>query len=508
MARVTPNKLLNKRGKIGKALRELLEGIDPPLFVISNDDKVLFGEPIEGIKEVHPVSFQEKPVAWVSGQIISREVADLLSVLLELENEKKDLATEVLERYRELNLLYNFSGILTASPDPEAIAQVTLDQASRLIRATAGAIVIRRGEIKDEDLKESLNTIAYCGSPLCLNKDLLEPSGFIFEVLVSGKAGMQDDANGGDYLNVGEGEVSTLCAPLKTEQGVIGAVLLVNSTANAYTAGDLKLLNTIALQAAPAMEIARLHQMALENARMERELQMARDVQVGLMPLETPEIPGWEFATHWSPARQVSGDYFDFIFEGPDQLGLLIADVSDKGMPASLFMVFSRSAVRASLDKTLSPAESIQRANQIISSESTNGYFVTLFYSRLNPVTGEMIYVNAGHNPGLLYQYRGDQITALNRTGMSLGVFEDEIYQESSFDLQPDDFVLLYTDGVTEAADVNGEEFGIERLENILHENYRNSAQEIISAVVEAVGEFCGEAPVFDDLTLMLVKRC
>ncbi|MDE3089073.1 MAG: PP2C family protein-serine/threonine phosphatase, partial [Chloroflexota bacterium] len=280
--------------------------------------------------------------------------------------------------------------------------------------------------------------------------------------------------------------------------------------AGLFTPDDLDLLTTIAASAAVAIENARLYQLAVEKGRMERELQMALEVQSSLIPQETPQIDGWDFAAIWRPARVVGGDYYDFIpIAGTPapQHGILIADVSDKGMAAALFMALTRSTVRASLLPGHTPAECITQANRLISADAAHGMFVTCFYAQLDPGKGELVYVNAGHNPPLVYSAAQNRLSELTRTGAALGMIDDQIYGQRTILLSRGDFILLYTDGISEAMNTAQEQFGTDRLERTVLANRDAASAEIIAAVERAVNDFIGSAAVFDDITALVVKR-
>jgi sigma-B regulation protein RsbU (phosphoserine phosphatase) len=236
-------------------------------------------------------------------------------------------------------------------------------------------------------------------------------------------------------------------------------------------------------------------------------LLMARQVQESLLPTDMPQIAGWDFARLWRPAREVSGDFYDMIDEGPGRLGLVIADITDKGMPASLFMAFTRTALRASIGHNETPAEAVCEANKLICQDSFESLFATLFYARLATSSGELTYVNAGHNPALLYRLQQDEILPLKRCGLPLGVEITSTYEQRSVELQPGDFVLFYTDGFTEAINTSNEEFGIDRLVGLVYELRKCSAVDILSGLEAAFSAYADPAQSFDDITMMTVKR-
>jgi sigma-B regulation protein RsbU (phosphoserine phosphatase) len=299
---------------------------------------------------------------------------------------------------------------------------------------------------------------------------------------------------------------SILCVPLRAQERTLGVVYVDNRLkAGIFTQADLELLTSIASSAAIAVENARLYQVAVEKGRLERELQMAREVQASLLPRQTPQTPGWEFVARWRPAREVAGDFYDFI-AAEGQIGLVIADVTDKGMPAALFMALTRSIVRASVTGAPSPAAGMARANRLLCADATGGMFVTLFYGLLDPTSGELTYVNAGHNPPLLRRAGQDQLISLTRTGMALGVLPDTAFEQRSVRLNPGDFLLLYTDGVTDATDARRAEFGMGRLQRVRLDRRDAPAAEILAALEGAIADFSGAAAPFDDMAMMVVK--
>lgn len=301
---------------------------------------------------------------------------------------------------------------------------------------------------------------------------------------------------------------SVMCVPLKVKDQVKGVIYADNRfETGIFTQADLDLLSAIAAIGAIAIENARLYQMAIEKGRLDRELQLAREMQTSFLPQEVPQLPGWEFASRWQPAREVAGDYYDFIQLGQDALGLVIADVTDKGAAAALFMIFTNSIVRASVHPVMPPAESIRNANRLICSKSPNAMFVSLFYLRLNPVTGQAAYVNAGHNPPLLYSASLDKLRPLSRTGMVMGIEPETPYEQQEICLEPGDYLFLYTDGLTDATDSASQPFGMQRLERLLFEHRRASAEEIVSRVEAAALSHSVDTTPLDDITMLLVRR-
>jgi sigma-B regulation protein RsbU (phosphoserine phosphatase) len=304
------------------------------------------------------------------------------------------------------------------------------------------------------------------------------------------------------------GLLSVLCVPLKIKNNFLGVIYLDSRLQTCvFDEDDLELLTAIASNAAIAIENARLYRLAVQQGRLERELQMAREVQMGLLPQTTPRLKNWEFASHWQPANEVSGDYYDFINIPDKGLGIVIADVTDKGMAAALFMAFIRSTIRACLRYAATPASNLTCGNQLILEESTNGMFVTLFYVLLDPHSGDITYVNAGHNPPFCYSKSTDSLFRLERTGMALGVEENTAYTQATKTLLPGDFLLLFTDGLVDSHNEAGEAFGVERLEKTIFAHRADRAAVMVSAIKDALHEFTGNTPCYDDMTLIAVRR-
>jgi len=278
----------------------------------------------------------------------------------------------------------------------------------------------------------------------------------------------------------------------------------------------LEIITGISRQVALAIQNDYLQHEMIERERLAREMQLAHDIQRAFIPETLPEVPGWDIQAHWRTAREVGGDYYDF-FELPDgRLGIVIADVADKGMPAALFMTLVRTLMRATIETCDAPHEALERVNQILEPDALQGMFVTLVYAILNLEDGVINYANAGHNPPLIL--RGErEIERLGRSGMALGVMPDNPIKSRQPILEPQDILLLYTDGVTEAFSPDGDIFGIDQLcEKIEHAAISTisgftqnqvSALDIVKIIDESVTEFIGDYLLSDDLTLVVVKR-
>lgn len=252
------------------------------------------------------------------------------------------------------------------------------------------------------------------------------------------------------------------------------------------------------------MEIIRLT--TAEKERVQKELEIAKGIQQTFLPESAPVIEGFDLAGLNTPALEVGGDFYDYIPVDLNKWGLVIADVSGKGVPAALFMALSRTLIRANTTGNPTPAETIRRTNDMISEDDRANMFVTLFYGVLDPVRKTLTYVNAGHNPPMVQGKSPVEITMLAAKGVALGVMTDIEFEEKELVLHSGDILILYTDGVTEAINRKNEMFGYERISQVVEENYYLSAQEIIKLIEREVFTFSEGQPQFDDITLLLVK--
>ncbi|HLF28685.1 MAG TPA: GAF domain-containing SpoIIE family protein phosphatase [Anaerolineae bacterium] len=406
-----------------------------------------------------------------------------------------------------LALLYRVSQTFNSSLDLDEVLNRVIDEVIAATRAERGFVMLR-----DESGRLTFRA-ARGMDQRTIDAPAFQISRTVIErVARESRPLLTHNAQNDEWLRertsvIALGLRSVLCVPLMLKGESIGVVYVDNRLQTGlFTSGDLELLTAIASSASVAIDNARLYQVAVEKGRLEHELQVAREVQVSLLPRETPRVPGWEFAAHWQPAREVSGDFYDFIESGPDRLGIVIADVSDKGMPAALFMALTRSILRASAAAAESPAQCITQANRLICADATNGMFVTLCYAQLNSAAGELTYVNAGHNPPLRYRAQDDQLIELERTGAILGFDEALPFEQRTFPVAAGDFIFLYTDGVTEALDAQQREFGKERLRQLLWAQRRASAEVIVAALEQAIGSFTGSTAPFDDITFAIAK--
>lgn len=499
----------------GQFLTSFLASTGEEISIIDIDGVMLMGDPATPYLQAGdraPIRYNDALFGWVVGRPGSKsvtQVADLVSYLLSQETEKRALAGEVLDKYRELHLLYRLAERLIASPKPEVIGQVALNAVCNASQSVRGMVLLNHeGDDKPE-------VIASYGCDCELKPEAFDPRNLIGKVISSGNAEMANHLPASQYFDgLAEETISLMCAPLKAENRVFGVFILIGDATRSFVAGDLKLLNAIALQTAPAIEIAHLHQVELEKAWLERDLQMAQKVQSGLLPGQMPMLPGWQVAAFWQPAHVVSGDLYDFIHFPDGKLGLVVADVTDKGMPAALLMANARSTLRgvaASAGRSGwdSPGRLLAQVNDVLSEEMPMDMFVTCLLVVLDPKTGQVRYANAGHNPPYLCNAQG--AVELRATGIPLGLFPELEYEEKEIHLDSGDSLLMYSDGLVEAHDPERVMFGFPRLHQVLTclpENSRLDGDALLRYLMEKLTEFTSPGwDQEDDITMVAVRR-
>jgi serine phosphatase RsbU (regulator of sigma subunit)/signal transduction protein with GAF and PtsI domain len=303
------------------------------------------------------------------------------------------------------------------------------------------------------------------------------------------------------------GSLPILALPLSAKGKVLGAMLVDYVGApERFIERWMNILTGIANQTAIAIENTQLYHQEAERERLKREMEVAREIQASFMPEHCPYLPGWELCAYWQAAYQVGGDFYDFFSLPGERLGLVIADVADKGVPAALFMALSRTLIRVTAHDGRSPARALQRANELIIADAGSDQFVTVFYTILEPQTGILTYASGGHNPPLLMRHNG-QIEPLRARGTVLGIVDAIELEEKQVTMQPGDVLVMYTDGVTDAFNADEEEFGITRLSEVIQRTANRDPSDIIAAINSEVMAFVGDMPQFDDFTLVVLKR-
>jgi serine phosphatase RsbU (regulator of sigma subunit) len=299
-----------------------------------------------------------------------------------------------------------------------------------------------------------------------------------------------------------------LGVPLEIKGEVYGALIAKETNVlPAIHSRRLELIKGVAQQTTLAIQNERLKQEMVGRERMEREFQLARQIQKAFLPESLPLHPGWEIDLRWQTAREVGGDFYDVFETKNNKIALVIADVADKGMPAALYMTVTRTLIRAAAQSAVSPGKILERVNELLEMDSRNGMFVTAFLSFLDLESGVIEYANAGHNLPLLIRKNKHEIERLQKDGIALGVLQGAQYKDKQITLNIDDTLLLYTDGVTEAFSSQGEIFTEPRLVDALLESTTASADALLTSIEKMIQDFRNGEEPSDDLTMIAVHR-
>lgn len=455
------------RSGLEPALSALASAYSEPIGLADAQNKLLWGEATLAPIALEPFGYFHGPAA------AHPAFRQLISAWADKEQERRALAAEVLHLYREVNLFEQLSTELASILDLEAVSSTALAQARRLIQATAGAVYIAE------------TPYAHFGdsSPLL---DIAQAT------IDRGTADLGDNF---------------LAAPLRIKDVPIGAIVLGGAN---YSSVELKLLNTIALQTSVAIENVRALLDREQLAALRQELDTARTIQHSLVPNQFPPFPHrHEFELHASmtSAKAVGGDFYDFFLIDDNHLGIVLGDVSGKGVPSALFMAVTRTQIKSVALQGLPPEQCLQAVNKALVRDKASSMFATCFYGILNLTTGGFHYCNAGHNPPYLLSVSGS-VTALPIDGgPPIGMFDILPYTSGRLHLSPGDALFLYTDGVPEAVGPDEADFTDERLLETLARFAALPCHQLLEAIYNEVVDFTRGTPQSDDITMLALRR-
>lgn len=300
---------------------------------------------------------------------------------------------------------------------------------------------------------------------------------------------------------------SIMAVPLAVEDEVIGMIYVDNPYAtNRFTEDELLVLTTLASVAAIKIENARLIEERIEKKRMEEELKVASEIQLRLHPLSPPRVHGYDMIGISFPCREIGGDYYDFIQRKNGHIIFALGDVSGKGIGAALLMSSLHAALRAQAQTGLGIAEIVTEVNNYIFESSPENKFLTLFCAELDPTTGRLVYSNAGHNAPIMVCKDG-RILKLETGGLPVGIVDDIVYEAGSVYMNPGDVLVIYSDGISDSVNEVDEDFGEDRLIQVVQKYRTRTASQLRDRIDEALTQFVGQAPPVDDMTIMIVKR-
>jgi phosphoserine phosphatase RsbU/P len=406
---------------------------------------------------------------------------------------------------RELSILNDLARDIGASLDSQHVTSTIIRRSLRAIGAEQGVIaLVNRNEAgKMETLVRTVAGAA-TGQALHVQESLLGWMQMNKRPLLVNSPRDDERFPG---VRWDESVRSLLCAPLLVKSELIGVLILFNKRGSGgFNEDDQRLLSILAAQSAQVVESARLHEEEARLRRFQEELRLASEIQLGLLPKSVPAIEGYDVAGRNIPAETVGGDYYDFIELGDGRVALCVADVSGKGLSASLLMANLQATIRAQTLLQLSPARCLEHSNALLARSTDLHTFATCFYAVLDPVHNELSYCNAGQDPPLLVSVQGE-ITHLATGGLVLGFMDGAEYEEETVPLNAGDVLILYSDGITDAEDPAGLPFGERRLLEAVRERSALEAGPVIDGILSAVGEHDGGQGRPDDMTIVVIKR-
>jgi sigma-B regulation protein RsbU (phosphoserine phosphatase) len=413
------------------------------------------------------------------------------------------------EKYQ---LLRDISFKIKDTFDLDIILNLLLDTLYTVIKYDAAGIFILSESITDLHYKfpgQKISGIARRGYKRVGETDemLIDGKGIIGHVIKTGESMIVDDVRVEPRYVVGRKKsLSEITVPIFVNDCVVGALDVESDELSAFNKNDLNLLKFFAEASAISVEKAILHQQILDKEKLEEQLQIAKDVQSSLLPSEPPNVDGYDIDAICIPTFEIGGDYFDYIPIDKNKLGIVVADVSGDGVPAALIMAAFRALLRNQVAQNPQPHIVLNILNKQIPEFCRKRDFITAFYGYIDLEQHNFTFTNCGHNHPLVLNSDGT-LSSLEESGPSLNLVIDSDFKSSSINLNPGDSIILYTDGVTEIFDDDKEEFGLERLKNVLANSVEKSASGTVKNVVNATKDFSKRRYYLDDFTILVLKR-
>ncbi len=452
-----------------------------------------------------------------------RKVRKIRRRFLDLENEEQ----------RMFAFLHDLGLAIENEPSPSVLSRIIVDGIDKVVTARGGAIYFAGA---DNDFLNPSYISEECppliGIPVEIRKKAeRDPRALESHVRLSRVA--MTDGILGHCLSVGEpihvhdvknhpafrdafirytDDVSALLSPLRHANKDLGVLVVARRHADGdFTTNDFAVFRSAAEQSSFAIGNARIHREANEKRAMEGELQNAREVQRILLPQQDPLVPGFRISGTNLPARIISGDYYDYIDLEAQKFGIVIADVSGKGVPAGLLMAMCRSALRSVAAGEDSPSKVMADVNRQLFPDIREDMFISMSYSILDSATGKLTLSRAGHEPALFFRRETGKVELLRSPGLALGIDSGAVFErvtrDEEVEMKSGDCVLFYTDGVKEAVDADDEEFGMERMSEIFRRVAPLGAESVLIQMQEELKRFTGEGPQMDDITLVAIEK-
>ena len=406
---------------------------------------------------------------------------------------------------QELSILNDLARAIGGSLDPQEIINTIIRRSLRAISAEQGVITL-----VDQEANDPMKTFVRAMDSSVEHEEFHLTQSLLGWMHLNKKPLLVNSPRTDDRFRgvTWDDSISTLvCVPMMIKSELKGVITAYNKKGGAgFTEDEQRLLSIIAAQSAQVVENARLNERERQLLKMQEEIRLASKIQNDLLPKAAPDIPGYEIAGRSIPAQVVGGDYFDFIPVNDHRLAICVGDVSGKGLPASLLMANTQATLRGQTFINPSAHECMERSNKLLFDSTSPDKFVTMFYSVLDVSSHQLSYSNAGHDIPYLLSPAGP-LKRLNVGGVPLSMLEQFPFQEETIAMQPGDLLVICSDGIPEAMDVNQVQFTDERLSLLLDKLRTASAVDVIDGIVAAVRKHAGTAPQADDMTVVVVKR-
>ncbi len=409
-------------------------------------------------------------------------------------------------KIKRLSTLIEVNSLISSSLDLDTILENVMTISKQVMNADASSLMRI-----DEKTNELIYQVAQSAVGEKLKKEfrLKMGQGIAGTVAEEGKPLLLEDAYTHPKFHrahddaTGYRTKSMITVPLKVGDRVTGVAQVINRLdGNPFDQDDLELFMALAGMAAIALENAKMHQTLMEKQRLVKDMEFAKSVQESFLPQQAPALPGFGFSAHYTPALEVGGDFYDFIQLDEHRVGVVIGDVSGKGVPAALYMAKLGSDLRTLAFTEQGPAAALAKLNTLLAARSRRGMFATLLYLELDARTGAATLSSAGHLPPLIRSASGAVTKGPSAGGSPLGMLPGMTYEQATMTLKPGDVMILYTDGIIEAMNAREELFGYERFESIIAQASADT-EALKTAIVKGVDSFVGMAPQHDDLTLV-----
>jgi len=422
---------------------------------------------------------------------------------LEKENNRLRIAVE------ELSILNEIATTISSTNSLDRIVDLIVQKCIKHLKVEQGVVML----LHEEDESSPFQTMVRKADQSTMSRVLpfrldSQLTGWMLKhqqplVVNDFKADSRFHTSPGDDLPIR----SLLSVPLRLKGKMMGLLTVFNKkTPEGFSVEDQRLLSIIAAQSAQVIDNARMYENEKAFMRMQEQMKLAREIQLNLLPHSPPKIEGYSIAGFSVPAQEVGGDYYDFIPMDENRLAFCLGDVSGKGVPAAMLMANLQATLRGQTILDVLPHECLTRANTLLHQSTDFQKFATLFYGILDIQNHRLSFCNAGHDNPFLFS-TAPKPARLNTGGTVLGFVKEFNYEESDTELHPGDLLVIYSDGISEAMNMEEEEYGEERLSAVIQENRKAEPQELIDKIINSVRIYAGDAPQMDDMTIVVLKR-